>query len=352
MIIYFAIMIVLSILYYYQRNNKKLYVISSFCILATVAAIRSVSVGADTQQFCDVYTSIGNNSWAYFNYISGFGGRIEPGFFLLCKLLSYITRNPQLLIAVTAIFSIGTYSYYIYRESKNPYLSFVIFIGIQQYAIYLTAMRQVLAISILIIGYELFLKKDKTIQYILMVILAMQFHNSAFIGLAYILIKKINFSTKTMLILLFGTVVASLVLPKLLMIVTKYIGFSEYLGSEFFVSNYFAALMQLALYGIFFAIALFYNNFANYDDKFVLYMLLLNVLLEIMGVQIVIVERVIMYFSILSISLVPNCFEYEIDYYPKKFLQIGVVVLSIIYCFIVLYYRPEWTKVVPYIPFF
>lgn len=352
MIIYFAIMVILSVLYYYQRNNKKLFVISSFCILAFIAAIRNVSVGTDTKQFCEIYSDIAENSWSYFYTVSGFNGRMEPGFYLLCKLLSYITKNHQILIATTSLFSIGTFCYYIYKESKNAYLSMIIFIGFQHYAMYLTAMRQVLAISILIIGYEIFLKKEKNLPYILMVIIAMQFHISAFIGLIYLFLRKVNFSIKAMLILISATFVSSLILPKLLIFITKYIGFSEYIDSIFFVSNYSAAVIQLAVYLLFFSIALFYKHFTDYDDKFLICLLLLNVVFQIFGIQIVIIERVILYFSILSLSLLPNCLEYEEEFYSKKCLQIGIVVLSVAYCFVVLYFRPEWTYIVPYKPFF
>ena len=82
-----------------EKIYKNVYLVISFMLLAGIAAIRTENVGVDTPQYYRAYLRISNLNWSEL-----ITERYEIGFTILCKGLSYITSNPQLLIAITAIF--------------------------------------------------------------------------------------------------------------------------------------------------------------------------------------------------------------------------------------------------------
>lgn len=334
------------------KSWKKLHCIFITVICIFFAAFRKYTVGADTKQFVLIFDSIvGSNC----NYIQFKNSRIEPGFFYLCKILGLISHDWQILIAFCSLFSLAVLGWFIYRNSKNTILSYSLFIGFQYYAFWLTAMRQIIAISIILIAFENFLKKKKIIPFLIFVVLATLFHRSAIICILFwpfymVRDKKILYtvSASVAFFLLFSR--------DLFLWIVNTFNYSAYIGSEFDSSNFFAAVIKFILSLIFFIFSAFClwkkedeTKKPNNDmQKFLLLSGFISALLSLVSIQVTLFERVGQYFNYFCILLLPNVlFERRVKN-QRWLVALSLHILSVLYCAIVLTYRPEWSYVVPY----
>ena len=105
MLIYIFLLIIIFLLDIIIKPNtsskrRKRFLGLCMLLFLMISMFRDVSVGADTKQFYDAFTIIGNRSLELsFEY-----SRYEKGFILLCKLLSIVSNNPQILIIITSLF--------------------------------------------------------------------------------------------------------------------------------------------------------------------------------------------------------------------------------------------------------
>lgn len=347
----------ISLLFKNKKNLISYFLYFGLCfLLIFFAAFRNSSVGSDTKQFVLVFEGISQNDWSYFKTISGFNGRIEPGFYLLCKLLSYLSNDYVILLLVTSLFSLAVIFYFIKTNSSDIFLSILLFIGLQFYAYYLTAMRQILALSIIILGMQLFLKKNRNILFIVSVIIAYFFHRSAIVGILFLFFYKFTLNKFWVGLFLVVSMLAFVLGDRTTNFLASIFGYEQYISSDYDVSNYNAAIIKTVLYGLFILIiiytflhkndAYFFKN--NRICNFASFMLLFSFCLQVLAINSIILERVIPYFSIIGIILIPNFID-NINDKERIMIKFSIALICIFYCIIVLNYRPEWTKVVPYL---
>ena len=139
-----------------NKKRKKIYLTIVFIILAIVASLRAYTVGVDTEQYCIAFDKISEMTIEQAKEDT----RYETGFVVLCKILSYVYDNYQILIIVTSIFIMYAVIRFIYEESNDCILSLLLFVLLNCYAMYMSMMRQAIAIGIILLGYIIFLKKE------------------------------------------------------------------------------------------------------------------------------------------------------------------------------------------------
>ncbi len=365
MTIYLLLMtIILYLGFRYNVNNgrqiKKLYIIVAFSMLALVAALRSYHVGIDTAQFYRAYSIIGKLDWSQSSSV-----RYEFGFFALCKLLNYISSDPQLLVVVTSIFVCFSVGRFIYRHSENVVFSTYLYIAFNTYAMHLNVMRQAIAVAIILLGID-FLTSNRskdTLKYCLIVLAASQFHISALVALLPLFLRKIKYNDKTLIIVCAVSICTFAVLPTIVnitAIVLPIVG--KYMLSKFGQSNYFAAVINLSicflvlLYGLFFCKA---RKFAvirgipvpvekQIDFGLTAYMLSLNFLFLTLAVRMTFMGRLSQYFTIFYITWIPNITRSISDKRSRIIAGLLIFLLTMGYFVIVAVFRPEWYGVVPY----
>lgn len=188
------------------RNADKYYCIIAFSIIIVVAGLRKYTIGIDLEgQYARMYTMIGEMSWSDI-----FQLRYEPGYSIFCKLLSYVSKDPQFYIFITSLICYGSVGLFIYRNSEDVHLSTMIFITCNLMFTYMNVIRQALAVAILLFGIN-FIKKKQYFQFIAVIILASTFHTSALIALLMVVFSIVGYKRKYVLIS-FGIYVASLFL--------------------------------------------------------------------------------------------------------------------------------------------
>ena len=335
-------------------NLNKLYLIIVFIPLLLISALRSINIGNDT----DIYHYIFNVSMQtdFNDFISIYSRRWEKGFLIFTKFISSISDNPQLLIATSSIISLFFVGRFIYIYSKKPALSVFLFITMRFYYFFMSNIRQSIALSLILFSYD-FIKKKKIIQFLLIILIASQFHTTAVLFLPAYFIDRIKYSKKytyglaliTSLIFVNFELLIGVVLNFVPSKYTNYINTSYYTNAKNIanIANFAVTLFVLFLSYIF----KYHNNSSN-KSKISFYFLFLSTCIGLLTIKFGMLSRIQQYFYIFSIAIIPNILSKSNNKYIKLISTLIIVVCFFLYNWIILAYRPEWQKVYPYELFF
>lgn len=154
-----------------------------------VLALRSPLNGIDIAGYCRGFTYISEQ----FSFVESFTEIVyyEQGWVVLNKLISYLTTDIHIFLAIVAGIMIGLVSWGIYKNSKDIFLSFVIFISFGLYVMCFSGLRQSLAFSVTFYSFR-FIKEDRFVPFLLCVLLASTFHISSIIFLVAWLVRKVR----------------------------------------------------------------------------------------------------------------------------------------------------------------
>lgn len=216
-------------------KDKRKFIFFAFGLLILVAALRSVNIGTDlANHYARRYVQIASYDW---NMIPGFSAMstYELGYCYLTKLLSSICPHVQFYIVVTSLFTYSVTGRFIYKNSCDVKMSTYVFIMTCTYYNYMNIIRQAIAISIILLGYEFLKKPDKKKKnymiYTMFVLLASSIHASAILCILLILFKELKFRTKDILIGIGGTLIFYLMYQQVFNLVLNLFGLSnEYMG--------------------------------------------------------------------------------------------------------------------------
>ena len=220
-----------------NRNDKskKRFLFFSFGLLILVAALRSVNVGTDlAAHYAKRYVQMASYSWRQVPEFAAMS-TYELGYCYLTKLLSTICPNVQFYIAATSLFTYGVTARFIYKNSCDVKMSTYIFVMTCTYYNYMNIVRQAIAISIILLGFEFLKKTDNKIRnytiYAISVLLASSIHASAIFCILLILFKELKFKIKDILIGLAGTLIFYILYQQVFNLIINIFGLSnEYIG--------------------------------------------------------------------------------------------------------------------------
>ncbi|WJE46140.1 EpsG family protein [Peribacillus frigoritolerans] len=196
LIVFFAFFL----LWYNPTQIKK----KLFCILIAIqwiliSGLRHIDIGPDTDQYLYRFNEVKYTSWeqlirSLFGFIFGGEDVKDPGYSLFVKVVQLLITDYQLyLILVAMIFTIPL-AIYIYKNSSDPFLSFILYSCLFYSFFSITGIRQTIATAIgVFLGYK-FIKQRSLIKFLLTVGLSALFHKSALILIPFYFIanKKIT----------------------------------------------------------------------------------------------------------------------------------------------------------------
>ena len=167
-----------------KQNNYKYYMIIAGTLVALVMGLRTQYTGStDTRMYMYFFEGLANyDSFAdYFNNNLADTEFIfsETGFYLFMFILSRITQDGQILVLVTSAFITFSACRFIYKNTSDPPTGLLVYVCLGLFTFNMNGMRQAMAMSICMLGYEL-VKKRKLLWFLLVVFIAMQFHKTAF----------------------------------------------------------------------------------------------------------------------------------------------------------------------------
>lgn len=156
----------------YDKKNKFALLIF-FCILLILLMCRDESIGNDTRNYISIFKNISGQQLSSINEFSD-----EFGFVIFTKFVSEITANPQIYIAITALIVVLLIAPTYLSLIDDTSLTIALFCSLSTFVMMFSGIRQMLAIGIGFIAYR-FVKQRKPLPFILTVLVAISFHNSA-----------------------------------------------------------------------------------------------------------------------------------------------------------------------------
>lgn len=205
---YLAILTASAILYWIlkkKNSGKKIFLITVLFSLCIISSLRSKIIGADFQQYIYIFENIQKIITTY---------PIEKGFLGYNWLISLFTNDYVVFSIITSIICYYILYKHITKNVDEKYYWLIIFIFIANPYLFIQStfniIRQTLSTCLIILGIN-FLKKNKVIPFLLIGLLAAQFHS---IGYIYILIvcaaKFINWDKKKLYALFLCSVITYL----------------------------------------------------------------------------------------------------------------------------------------------
>lgn len=171
-----------------QSGDKhyKYFLIGTAILMTLFYGLRGQDVGSDTISYIIMFKEDGvqplSGLWDYM------WERKSPAYVLAEWLFYKILPFPQLWLIATSAFFFFTFSKFVEKNSMDPYFSYLIFFTIFG-AFQMTGIRQSCAMAVLMMAFEQ-MKKKKLIKYLLLVGLAYLFHKSALVFLPFYFIGK------------------------------------------------------------------------------------------------------------------------------------------------------------------
>lgn len=326
MLIYYIILGLLLIawlisnLFVETKIKKVLNIIFTIIVFALIG-LRDVSVGADTSKYESLYKS--QYEWT------------EVGYNLIVFVFNYLKIDFRIFLIVLTIFAGVSFYYFCSKYSKDYLLTLIFFITIGLFSMYMTGIRQVIAITIIIWAIECIIQK-KLLGFVLLVLLASKFHSSAILVLPIYFFRIFNINRKNIksifLIFIFMFIFSIIFQSQLLTVAEKFVPKSYddiELTSYKYVLNPLVLIVEVSI-TIFILIFAKNSNIIE-NEKICTILLILqicNVLIQTIFSSVVIVVRVSYYFDIAKIILIT----YALKYFNKRKDYILVSLIIVLLC--------------------
>ena len=167
-----------------NEQPKKFFFCLSGALAAAILAFRE-GVGAD---YYTIYVQ------GYNDAANGIESRYEIGFDILQKICLFVSDDYHLLFIACAVITVGLIYYAIYKWSKMPLMSILIFLLCGLFFFSTNAIRQAISIAIFLNAIP-YIVKGRCLKYCVLILVAALFHQSAIILiiLYWVRFLKLNF---------------------------------------------------------------------------------------------------------------------------------------------------------------
>lgn len=292
-------------------KNKMVCIIGSLNWII-LSGLRDISVGADTYSYkVNFFDKIDSISWNrllndfYNKYILRLPDMEKDlGYRVFEKIFHLFSNNYQLYLIFIAIIFFVLMGRFIYKYSKNAYLSYVLF-SCLFYSFYaITGLRQTIATALVVFcGTEL-IKDRKFYKFLFLIMIASTIHASALCFLPFYWISRINISYKTILVY-WGLIISSFLFRTQVFKVFKLIsGYDNYKFDSGATGGTFLLLLLV--------LAVFISIFCEkIIDDFISSISLNALFISCIFSSMLLINpacmRVIQYYSIFLVLLLPKC---------------------------------------------
>lgn len=324
----FLIITIIAVVTNLDYKNNTFTLVGGSYILFLLASIRHESMGADTMSYMLDFISLNNITDPTEEY--------EKGFQYFKLFVASFTDNPTLYLMVNSLIFISSVFIFLHRYSKEAFLSIILFVSMGYYQFSFSGLRQSLAMAILLYTYK-FIKDKNLFYFLIFVLIASQFHNSALIFLiAYPVAHwKINFRHFGIMLSLFGLIsFFGIYLIEILINLLKI----DFLSGRFkaYYDPAFQSQLSLAGFAILFLIWSFcYVIYIKYDAheqlKILLNIVFVGLLFQFMTPLLAEFFRLSMYFSIFTIALLPNSILLIRSAFNRGLAYVMILLMFILY---------------------
>jgi hypothetical protein len=288
-----------------KQYADKIFVTLSFLLLGIIAALRSNTVGSDTALYEQIYSS---DRYTVIN-LENF-----DLYTLYSRIVSNIFgENPHVITSVNSILIAILFGVAVYRLSKAPLLTTLLFHSLYFYLTSLNVARQFIAVGLVLNAFY-FLSKNKKVMYFIFTAMAISVHASAIISLLYFVLSKIKWTwikltiipiVLTIFSIFFGILLTKFILffPHYQMYVQGNSGFQVSTASN--GSKVLINIFYLSLLVFYFIWSYRWKIKIDKSEWLIASSLLFGSLIGFAFLNNLLMSRVEMYFTILIIFFVP-----------------------------------------------
>lgn len=314
-----------------------------------VAGLRAYSVGTDTgSTYLEIYKIAQNNVFSI----------RDLGFGILNYLMYKIFDNFTAVLVITSLIMYSVIFYRIYKNSKIPYYSVLLFFCTDYFFISMNMVRQSMVVALFILILPLChseLKRDKII-YFLISLIGVSIHSSGILlFVLYFIYRYIKLTPQKCIVFTF---INYLIYRLISNVVIKFFFSVDYLKKYFswyFNSGYNNG--QLSIFGILIPFSILVFTFFIYktnskvkeDDCFndLTLSLMLAGNIAIYSTNIPLIERIAFYFNSQLIILLPCIFGYMSNKRTRVICKFIVFIAYLAYMYITIFVQGQ-EEVLPY----
>lgn len=286
-----------------RENKHKFICISCFLVLWIIQALRATTIGTDVNGAYVPYFMNLNATIKNFLGVDFFG--FEQGFRIYCSVINLVSKDPNIFLAITSFVILVPISYIIYKYSRNPILSFIIFSSFIIYHFSFSGLRQAMAISLIVLSYK-FVIERKLIVFIGIILLASTFHVSALSFFIAYPLYKLNLSNKQIMsLLILGVACIYFIKPLVLWITPIVFGADKYIGyiNKDSIPSYNLLVLLIAI------LVFVLNKKKKSTYQFLNSLILMSIFAQALGVISSTASRLAYYFFVFIMLAIPEAIE-------------------------------------------
>lgn len=275
-------------------------------LLALLTGLRGKYVGPDTTTYMANFLSM--RRIPFFTAISEKTGRFEGGYKFLTRFVGIFTDSTVIFFCICA----GSFAVclwiYINKNSKNKFMSIMLYFTVQGFSFQLSGVRQALAMGFCLISFE-YIKQRKFLKFLFWVLIASLFHKSALAIIPMYFFAYFKMDFKNFFLYVIGGVSVVIFRVVLVTILSNVLGYDGYLDDGGFQGG---AVFVVLMYIITIIVAYIYKNSLEKEDKNNLLffnMTFVSFIIYLLRYFINVVERVSFYYQFAFIILLPNVIE-------------------------------------------
>lgn len=333
----------------FTNKKKNSYVLLAFfLVLLILLMLRSSNVGIDLQVYLPRFQEIADTTWDKIFTLSD----NEPGYIILNKLISVIGTNNQFFLSLIALITILPLCIFYCKESENALLSISIFLILPNFCMLFSGLRQAIAISLGVPAYYL-ARKKKLFWFLCIVVLAMQFHRSAFMLILLYPLLHVRITKKWLWFVVPCMVVMLLFNAEIFNFLLQFLGetYQDRYG-EIENTGAYAMIILFVLFAVY-AFAVPSASKLDADTIGLRNILLLIICIQFFAPLNNVAMRMNYYFLIFLPILIPKIANRckESDVKIVSFSKAVMIVFFLVYFFINLATATNILNIYPYIPF-
>jgi len=329
--------------------RKSAPIVAFFLIFGILLACRDITCGVDLANYQSYFYKSGQCSWKtlLISY------KDEFLYHFLNKLVYTFSADFRVFLAVTAAVTVLPLMYFYKKNADIPYLTILLFLTVVPFSIFFSGLRQAIAMIFVIPAWH-FAKKKKLILFAVVVIIAMKFHNSAFVIFAVYPLYHLKITAKCLLgiVPLMGAVFAFN--KPIFSFLARLFGreYYEKYGVQTSGTGAYAMLVLFVMFAIF-AYVFPDNQKLDSDTLAMRNYLLLSVFIQMFAPVHNLAMRVNYYYLLFIPVLIPRILVIR----KKRYYQLGVVAAVIMGMFFLSYYifnmhnGADVLRIYPYVAF-
>ncbi len=347
MFAYYLLVTIPFLGFLFDKKKRGVAFLSIFFIgLFLLLSLRSMDVGTDLKNYKIMFDSFSEMSW-----VEIFTKDYEVGYALLNKLVAAFHGSFHAVLVIIAFITVFPFWFLYKEESDYPILIMALVLSVFPFSMLFSGLRQMIAIALVVPAY-LATRKRNFLSFILIVILAYLFHQSAIAILALYPIYHIKVKPSWMLLIVPTVLVVLIFNQQIFKLIISLV--NERYADSYGEIKDTGSYTMIVLFSVFLAFCFIAPDEKKIDREtqglrsILVFILFLQLFAPVSSIFM----RINYYFIVLIPLLIPKIIKCAKHEY-KGLMQVANLVMSvffIVYFFVNGYSGPDILQIFPYVP--